>query len=294
MATNVTDVKGLAGAGDEWKVAVLDIDAYCERIGHPHVSPSIGALHSLHSAHVRGIPFENIDFVLGRLRSLSLEVVIDNLVNRKRGGYCYEHSLLFAAALERLGFSVRRCIARARVDRSGPRTHMMLLVWAEGIAHLVDVGLGAGMLYPVPLREGAVVHQGGWSYRLTRNEMLWSLSRRLGQGRADSWRLLHKFDDQPQNAIDYEIFHYYASAHPKPLVVIRADYDRVHRLGVGALTVEHSSGQVDRVPVAADELDLSLRDLGIQLDTEDLNALRDLWNGPDPLSDLEDNSAGSS
>jgi len=46
---------------DEWDIAALDLDAYLDRIGHPRVAPSAGALRSLHEAHMRTIPFENVD-----------------------------------------------------------------------------------------------------------------------------------------------------------------------------------------------------------------------------------------
>jgi N-hydroxyarylamine O-acetyltransferase len=136
---------------DEWDVASLDLDAYRDRIGHPRVPPSADALRSLHDAHVRAIPFENVDVVLGTHRGLGLDVIGDKLVRRHRGGYCYEHALVFAAVLERLGYPVQRRIARGQPHRAGPRTHMMLTVPANEVDYLVDVGFGAGMLYPMPL-----------------------------------------------------------------------------------------------------------------------------------------------
>lgn len=53
---------------DEWDVASLDLDAYLDRIGHSRVPPSADALRSLHEAHVRAVPFENLDVVLGMHR----------------------------------------------------------------------------------------------------------------------------------------------------------------------------------------------------------------------------------
>jgi N-hydroxyarylamine O-acetyltransferase len=41
-----------------WQIEDLDLDAYLARIEHPHVSPSVERLHSLHRAHVLAIPFE--------------------------------------------------------------------------------------------------------------------------------------------------------------------------------------------------------------------------------------------
>lgn len=146
---------------DEWDIAAVDVDAYLQRIGHPRVPPSVDALRSMHEAHVRAVPFENVDVVLGTHRGLGLDVISDKLVHRYRGGYCYEHTLLFAAVLERLGFVVQRRMARVQPHRSALRTHMMLAVHADGADHLVDVGFGAGMLYPMPLRDETVVDQAG-------------------------------------------------------------------------------------------------------------------------------------
>ena len=62
------------------------------------------------------IPFENLDILLGADR-LDLESLQRKLVQGRRGGYCFEHNTLFAAALEEIGFGVTRLAARSA---SGP------------------------------------------------------------------------------------------------------------------------------------------------------------------------------
>ncbi|MGH3789024.1 MAG: arylamine N-acetyltransferase family protein [Pseudonocardiaceae bacterium] len=259
---------------DEWNVAALDIDAYLDRIDHPRVPPSAGALRSLHEAHVRAIPFENVDVVLGTHRGLQLKVIVDKLVRRRRGGYCHEHALLFAAALEHLGYPVQRRIARVQPHRPGPRTHMMLAVDADGVDYLADVGFGAGMLYPMPLRDRAVVSQAGWDHQLTHDGTLWTLSKRVGHG----WEALHAFDDTPQHPVDYEVAHHYTATHPHSpftgrLIVMRLDHGVSRRLIGDELTVEHSDGRLERTSVAPERLDATLRDLDVVLDTDELDAL---------------------
>lgn len=259
---------------DEWDVASLDLDAYLDRIGHPRVPPSADALRSLHEAHVRAIPFENVDVVLGTHHGLGLDAISDKLVRRRRGGYCYEHALLFAAALEQLGYPVQRRIARVQPHRAGPRTHMMLAVPADGVDYLVDVGFGAGMLHPMPLRDGAVVDQAGWDHRLTRGAAVWTLSQRT----EDGWEPLHAFDDTPQRAIDYDVAHHYTSTHPcSPftgrLIVMRLDPGVSRRLVGDELTVEYADGRLERISVAPERLDATLRELDVVLDPDDLDAL---------------------
>lgn len=153
---------GESRADDPWHIDAVDVDAYLARIGQPRWAPSAAALHDLARAHVLTIPFENIDVVLGRHRGIEPDVVTAKLVGRARGGYCYEHGALFAAVAERLGYRVVRTAARVRPREAGPYTHMTLVVEADGIEHLVDVGFGAGILVPMPLVDGAVVDQAGW------------------------------------------------------------------------------------------------------------------------------------
>lgn len=271
-----------AAGTDEWDIATVDIDAYLHRIGHPRVPPSANALRSLHEAHVRAIPFENVDVVLGTHRGLALDVISNKLVHRHRGGYCYEHALLFAAVLERLGFVVQRGMARVQPHRSGLRTHMMLTVRGDGIDHLVDVGFGAGMLYPMPLRDGAVVNQAGWEHRLTHDGGLWNLGKRDDHG----WEILHAFDEAPQRLADYEVAHHYTATHPRSpftgqLVVMRLDHGINHRRLIGdELTVAYAHGQLERTTIPPDRLDTTLRELDVILDAEELDALHaGRWRG---------------
>ncbi|MBK4120795.1 arylamine N-acetyltransferase [Kocuria rhizophila] len=80
--------------------------------------------------------------------------VFDQLVVRRRGGYCFERAQLFAAALETAGFTVRRALGRVRSLQSA-RTHMTVLVDLAGVRYLCDPGSGFSIAGPVPLQDGA-------------------------------------------------------------------------------------------------------------------------------------------
>ena len=75
----------------------LDLAPYFAHIGYngPH-TPSLATLQALHALHPRTIPFENFDSLLGVTPKLDPESLLDKLVARRRGGYCFEHNLLFA------------------------------------------------------------------------------------------------------------------------------------------------------------------------------------------------------
>src|SRR5699024_6440565 len=122
----------------------LDIDAYLQRIGYDGpLEPTEATLYALHRAHASTIPFENLDILLGRGISLEMDDIQDKLVRRQRGGYCYEHNLLFSALLEHAGFEVRRLVSRLNPNQPGPASHMMLNVSVGNRTWLADVGFGA-------------------------------------------------------------------------------------------------------------------------------------------------------
>ena len=131
---------------------------YLKRIGHAgDVRPDLATLRSLHRAHVTAIPFEGLDAQLGVEPSLELDAIFEKLVERPRGGWCYEMNGLFGAALQAIGFSVTRVSCGVmRQDGGDERmgTHLALLVDCEG-RWLCDVGFGGSLLEPLPLVAGA-------------------------------------------------------------------------------------------------------------------------------------------
>ncbi|MFJ6655840.1 arylamine N-acetyltransferase [Streptomyces sp. NPDC091377] len=158
---------------DRWSGHLLDLDAYLARIGYdgPRAS-TLAVLRDLQRAHTTGIPFENVHAVLGRPLPLDLPSLQTRLVHDGRGGYCFEHVLLFAAALERLGFHVTGMIGRISLGAPDvlPATHALLAVVAgdDDRVWLCDVGYGAGPMGPIELADGAQIEHDGWRHRLER------------------------------------------------------------------------------------------------------------------------------
>jgi N-hydroxyarylamine O-acetyltransferase len=130
---------------------------YLERIGHGwHVRPKLPTLRSLHRAHVTAIPFENLDVQLGLTPSLDTDAIFDKVVERRRGGWCYEMNGLFGAALQAIGFDVTRVSCGVMRQDGGEErmgTHLALLVECGG-PWLCDVGFGGSLLEPLPLAAG--------------------------------------------------------------------------------------------------------------------------------------------
>ena len=194
--------------------ARFDLDAYLRRIEYAgELRPSRAVLEALHAAHAAHIPFENLDILLRRPILLDLGSVQDKLVTDLRGGYCFEQNLLFATALEALGFQVTRLAARVRLgsDVRRARTHMMLIVHIDGTRWLADVGFGAaGSPWPVPFGGEQEARPSAWTYRIVAAGGEWLLQSRLDA----SWSDSYTFTLEPQQAVDYEMANHYTSTYP--------------------------------------------------------------------------------
>ena len=263
-------------AADEWGVGQLDLPAYLRRVGYDGDLDRGGrSLAALHRAHVAAIPFENADIMLGRGIDVDLPSIQDKLVHHRRGGYCFEHGLLLAAALERLGYGVHRMLSRVGGAR-GTRTHLVLRVSDGQRCWLADTGFGTGLLEPVPFDDGSPHTQSAWTYRLREDgPNTWQLQ----EQQDDGWTVCYQFDDRPVNAADIRVANHFTSTYPgssfvRQLVVIRKDAAGLRLLTARRLTIA-PAGQpgVERFLDDSDFTE-SLTDLfGLQLDAEELARL---------------------
>jgi N-hydroxyarylamine O-acetyltransferase len=232
---------------DEWATGQLDLAAYLRRIGYDRdLAPTAGTLAGLHRAHVAAIPFENADIMLGRGVRVDLPSIADKLVHRGRGGYCFEHGQLLAAALVQLGYPVDRLLARV----GGPhdaRTHLVLRVHVDGQDWLADTGFGTGLIEPVPFGDGAPHDQYGWTYRLRADgERHWQLQ----EHQDGQWAACYQFDDQPQYPADVLMANHFTATYPdssfvRQLVVIRKDPGGLRRLTGRRLSITRPGRPAD-------------------------------------------------
>ena len=131
-----------------------DLVAYLDRVqaGQPRFLDQ-AALRSLHRAHLLSVPFENLSIHLAEPISLSEGDLIDKIVTRRRGGFCYELNGAFALLLAGLGADVVLAAARVWTGEAfgPPFDHLTLLVQpADGSGPwLADVGFGSHSVFPL-------------------------------------------------------------------------------------------------------------------------------------------------
>jgi N-hydroxyarylamine O-acetyltransferase len=231
----------------------IDLRRYFERIGHD--GPGRGdldTLRAIHARHPAAIPFENLAAFVGEPVPLDLPSLERKLLTPGRGGWCFEHNLLFAAVLEALGFEVTRLAARVRwnvpAEVVTPRSHMLLLVTIDGERFIADVGFG-GLTLTAPLRlepgiEQATPHE---PHRLVLEGNRYALQAKV----AGEWQPMYTFDLARQEIADYEVSNWYLCNHPgshfvSGLVCARAAPDRRQALRNARHAVHFPDGRTER------------------------------------------------
>ncbi|GGL03780.1 arylamine N-acetyltransferase family protein [Nocardia jinanensis] len=275
-----------ADAAYHWNGDALDLDAYLARIGYSGPrTPTLSVLRDLVAAHTTAVPFENLEAVLGRPVPLDLETLQDKLIRRRRGGYCYENVVVFAAALERFGFGVTGLSGRVTMGSGGlrPATHALLRITVadDDRVWLADVGFGAGPSEPYALvDEPDEFLLGGWRFRLerSRGELgadQWVLHQFAGAG----WVDRYTFTLDPQYRIDYEVGNHFVATSPRSPFTQRPFVQRFlpgvhHTLDGRTLTTEFPDGSSRSRELELSEVPKTLSEVfDIELSGDDLAAL---------------------
>jgi N-hydroxyarylamine O-acetyltransferase len=143
----------------------VDTNRYLERIGFgAAVRRDAATLEGLQRAHLTAVPFENLDVYHRCGVRTDAAWSVAKVVERGRGGWCYELNGAFAALLEALGFEVTRLGATVLIDEStnpsGTEPDHLALEIALDRPYLVDVGFGDSYIRPLPLDDPGP-HDGG-------------------------------------------------------------------------------------------------------------------------------------
>jgi N-hydroxyarylamine O-acetyltransferase len=242
----------------------FSLQKYFERIGYEgRPKADVQTLIQLMRHQLMTVPFENLDVQAGKVVSLAPEEIVDKIINRNRGGYCYEVNGLFAMALEALGIEYQFVAARPMfypVKR--PKTHMAIIATVEAKQWLCDLGFGSyGIRAPMDLGEvGQSIEQDYDTFMLEKSEAGEYLLKAYVE---DAWANQYAFDLHPWEWIDFAPANYLNSTHPdaifvqKRLVIIQSLAGRTILLGNSLKTIE--DGGIEKFEIKDGEVQQALR-----------------------------------
>ena len=139
-------------------MTMVSIAQYLDRIGFggDGRSQDLALLGALQIAHLVAVPFENIDVFRRTGVTTDLEWSLPKVVERRRGGWCFELNGAFGWLLRELGYAVDyvSCQVFGPDGWGPPLDHCALVVHLDGERWFVDVGFGDCCMVPLQMVGG--------------------------------------------------------------------------------------------------------------------------------------------
>lgn len=163
--------------------------------------------------HIKTFAFSSAKVVLKEDISLELEDIYQNLVLKKRGGYCFEHNKLFYEVLKYLGFNVKFYLARVvnNSDIEVPQTHRFTLLDLNDKKYIIDVGVGFNTpSVPISFDKDIYSHA-GYTYNIKKLD-----NENYAMEKIKDLKpfIVTKFDLKRCYESDFEMGHFYSHKHP--------------------------------------------------------------------------------
>ncbi|MDT3251520.1 arylamine N-acetyltransferase [Serratia sp. root2] len=195
----------------------MDKQRYLQHIGFAGIPQAdLLTLQQLHRCHMLSVPFENLSIIYRQGIHLEEPALFNKIVERNRGGFCYELNRLFAALLKDIGFNVQFISGeiRARDGSFGaPFDHMALKVELDQ-PYLVDVGFGDSFLTPLKITTTEQQPQTSGTFHLEQEGAVYYLERRNGDNRSHA-KTLYRFTLRAREPSEFDGMCHYHSTSPQ-------------------------------------------------------------------------------
>lgn len=232
----------------------FDRHRWFDRIGYAgSAAPTLETLKALVTAHATAIAYESIDVLIGKPPSLQVAALQAKMIDRRRGGYCFEQNMLFRAGLRALGFQVTSLQARVirglAIDAPRPMLHMVLRIDLPEGAYFADVGFGN--VAPTTALKFVAGAEQGTPHETMRfvalgDELV------LQAKQKDQWEHIYRVVPLPRIDTEYEIANWFTATHPKSphlknIIALRPGPDRTRlTLFSRHFSIRHASGETER------------------------------------------------
>jgi len=166
--------------------------------------------------HLEHFTFNSIAVQLGETISLDTEEILEKIVVKNLGGYCFEHNQLMYEVLQSLGFDVRMSVARVILnqDIEASRTHRITILKWDDADYLVDVGFASMCpIKPIKLDDKNESNQKFRIINNKHNDYLLEIYTEKG------YFSLYRFDLANYSQADCVIGNFYSSKHEDAVFV---------------------------------------------------------------------------
>lgn len=160
--------------------------------------------------------FNNLEILLSDASILSLNIdhLLDKILQKREGGYCFEHNKLFFHYLKSSGFDCQALLARVVYARDidAPRTHRFSIITLDKQRYLVDVGFGPYTpSRPIPLDTKRVKCQNDMTYKVLNSD---NGTYKLVIEKESKDFVLYTFTIAETTESDFNLANYYTNTHP--------------------------------------------------------------------------------
>ncbi|MFG2875267.1 arylamine N-acetyltransferase [Streptomyces sp. NPDC048337] len=196
---------------------------YVDRIGlSVPLEPTLDCLRRIHEAHLYNVPFENFSMHGNAERGLTEEALRETIVDRRRGGICFETGRMMQWLFDACGFDYEIRLGGS-VSPKGPATHQVFVVTLDAERWLFDIGYGArGPRGPIRLADGEQLIHPALSTRVRfdggSGAPVWTVSIHEHAVNAEEWQEIYRFVDAPVEDADLDMAHFYTTASPNSLL----------------------------------------------------------------------------
>ena len=188
------------------------IEKYLERINYSgDMSISYETLSQLVYCHFMSVPYENLDILNNIPLSLEIPDLYDKIVNRRRGGYCFELNALFNWLLNKIGFTTQQYFARFLLNKTCEipmRRHSVMKTEINGAYYIADVGVGNEVpVRPLQLDENNMGQETAMRrlvFRFIKDEVFgWVLQSKNPHKDPNQWNDIYGFTEEINYEIDF-------------------------------------------------------------------------------------------
>lgn len=193
----------------------FDLQQYLKRINFQgEIELSFEGIKKLMQSQIFSVPFENIDVQAGKTISLVGNDIVNQIVDKNRGGYCYQVNGIFSLVLQEIGVPHYYIAVRPLVNPGqNAKTHLAIIATIENEEYLIDLGFGGNSIRePLKLSQiGTEIQQDFDTFTLVKTEEEeYLLQIKIGK----EWSNLYSFDLTPQRWIDFKPANHYNYSHP--------------------------------------------------------------------------------